>query len=222
MATVPREVVRQDRGYRMTNKTGNPLIPAAGKPGQAAPRPVRVKLRRVNANHAKIYPPDGESKAWWLRLKKALGTTSSDFVNTSLCQLQAAARLPFGGVSEMAVNASLAMIEAAAPKDEIEGGLAVQMACTHSAVMAVLARLGGGGGSEHRVIALASTAARLLRAYSTQVEVFRRLRHGGNQYVRVEHVHVNDGGQAVIGNVKPASSVARSIDHGVGDGGDGG
>ena len=114
------------------------------------------------------------------------------------------------------------MIEAAAPKDEIEGGLAVQMACTHSAVMAVLARLGGGGGSEHRVIALASTAARLLRAYSTQVEVFRRLRHGGNQYVRVEHVHVNDGGQAVIGNVKPASSVARSIDHGVGDGGDGG
>ena len=66
MATVPREVVRQDRGYRMTNKTGNPLIPVAGKPGQAAPPPVRVKLRRVNANHAKNYPPDGESKAWWL------------------------------------------------------------------------------------------------------------------------------------------------------------
>jgi hypothetical protein len=27
------------------------------------------------------------------------------------------------------------------------------------------------------------------------------LRNGGQQYVRVEHVHVNDGGQAVIGNV---------------------
>jgi hypothetical protein len=27
-------------------------------------------------------------------------------------------------------------------------------------------------------------------------------RHGGHQYLRVEHVHVNDGGQAVIGNVK--------------------
>jgi hypothetical protein len=25
--------------------------------------------------------------------------------------------------------------------------------------------------------------------------------HGGQQYVRVEHVHVADGGQAVIGNV---------------------
>ena len=25
---------------------------------------------------------------------------------------------------------------------------------------------------------------------------------GGQQFVRVAHVHVNDGGQAVIGNVK--------------------
>jgi hypothetical protein len=35
--------------------------------------------------------------------------------------------------------------------------------------------------------------------------VLRRLRHGGQQYVRVEHVYVNDGGQAVIGNVKQSS-----------------
>jgi hypothetical protein len=33
------------------------------------------------------------------------------------------------------------MIEAAAPKNEIEGALAVQMACTHTAAMAVLAKL---------------------------------------------------------------------------------
>ena len=44
-------------------------------------------------------------------------------------------------------------------------------------------------------------AARLLRAYATQVEALRRLRNGGSQTVRVEHVHVNDGGQAIIGNV---------------------
>ena len=89
--------------------------------------PVRVKLRRINADRAKAYPPDGETKAWWDRLKRALGTSSSAFVNASLLQLQAAARLPFSGISETAVNAALAMIEAAAPKDEIEGAL-VQMA----------------------------------------------------------------------------------------------
>ena len=51
----------------------------------------------------------------------------------------------------------------------------------------------------------ASAAARLLRAYATQFEAYRRLRHGGDQYVRVEHVHINEGAQAVIGNVRPDS-----------------
>jgi hypothetical protein len=168
--------------------------------------PVRVKLRRITAAAAKPYPPDGDGAAWWGRLKGALGTTSSDFVNASLWQLQAAAQLPCGGISEVAVNAALAMIEAAAPKDEIEGALAVQMACSHNAAMAVLARFAGGGGTERRVIALGTTAARLLKAFALQAEALRRRRAGGQQYVRVEHVHVNDRGQAIIGNVKASPS----------------
>ena len=48
---------------------------------------------------------------------------------------------------------------------------------------------------------MASSAARLLRTYAIQVETLRRLRNGGSQFVRVEHVHVNEGGQAVVGPV---------------------
>ena len=205
MAAVSRAIVCQDGDNRMTNETDHSLTPAAKQPRRP---PVRLKLRRVNANLATAYPPDGESKVWWKRLKKALGTMSSDFVNASLLQLQAAAQLPCGGISETATNAALALIEAAAPRNEVEGALAVQMACTHAAAMSVLARFRGGGGSEQRVAALATAAARLLRAYSVQVETLRRLRHGGDQYVRVEHVHVNDGGQAIVGNVKTAGSGA--------------
>jgi hypothetical protein len=47
-----------------------------------------------------------------------------------------------------------------------------------------------------------SAAARLMRAYATQVEVLRRWCNGGQQFMRIEHVHVNDGDQAVIGNVQ--------------------
>jgi hypothetical protein len=61
-------------------------------------------------------------------------------------------------------------------------------------------------GTEQRVVAFASSAARLMRAYATQVEILRRMRNGGQQFVRVEHVHVNDGGQAVIGNVKKSGA----------------
>ena len=47
--------------------------------------------------------------------------------------------------------------------------------------------------------------ADLAKAYPPDGETrawWERLSHGGQQYVRVEHVYVNDGGQAVIGNVK--------------------
>jgi hypothetical protein len=63
---------------------------------------------------------------------------------------------------------------------------------------------------------MASAAARLLRAYATQVEALRRLRNGGSQLVRVEHVHVNEGGQALIGNVKSTPGPGRLEDQGNG------
>ncbi len=111
--------------------------------------------------------------------------------------------MPGGGISETAVNSALALIEAAQPRDEIEAALALQMACSHIAAMAILSRrLEGGFSTERRTELFGTAAARLLRTYVAQVEAFRRLRHGGSQIVRVEHVHVNEGGQAVIGNVK--------------------
>jgi hypothetical protein len=76
------------------------------------------------------------------------------------------------------------------------------MACTHAAAMAVLGKMDSGFGTERRIAALGSTAARLMKTYAMQMEVLRRLRTGGQQFVWVEHVHVNSGGQAVIGNVK--------------------
>jgi hypothetical protein len=42
------------------------------------------------------------------------------FVDASLIQLQVAAKLPCSGISELALNSALAMIEAAAPRDEME------------------------------------------------------------------------------------------------------
>ncbi len=185
------------------NKPNDSTTPVAT---QRRPPPVRVKVFRADGKIARVHPPDGEGRNWWLRLNKALGTTSSDFVNASLFQIQSACRSPWGGISEVAVNAALAMIEAAAPRDEIEGALAVQMACTHTAAMAVLAKLDVAFATEKRVAAFGSAAARLMRAYATQLEVLRRLRTGGQQFVRAEHVHVNDGGQAVIGNVKKSDA----------------
>jgi hypothetical protein len=181
------------------NKLRNP---PASIPDQHRLPPVRVRLLQPDAYTEQTCPPDGEIKDWEARLNKALGTVSPDFVKTSLLQLQRAARSPYGTISETAINSALAMIEAASPRDELEGALAVQMACTHAAAMAVLAKLDSGFGTERQIAAFGSTAARLMKTFAMQMEVLRRLRNGGQQFVRVEHVHVNGGGQALIGNVK--------------------
>jgi hypothetical protein len=165
-------------------------------------RRTRVKLRRVNSDFSKPYPPNGDEKRWWDRLKVALGTTSSDFVNATLVQIQNASRMPSGGISETSVNAVLAFIEAAEPKNEIEAALAIQMACTHAVTMAVLSRTGGAYGGDRHVAMMAAAASRLLRTYAMQVETLRRLRAGGSQYMRIEHIHIESDAQAVIGNLQ--------------------
>ena len=42
---------------------------------------------------------------------------------------------------------------------------------------------------------------RTARTFAAQVEALRRYRSGGDQTIRVERVTVNDGGQAIVGNV---------------------
>jgi hypothetical protein len=95
-------------------------------------RAPRVKFQRIDADLARVYPPDGDTKLWW------------------------------------SVNAALAMIEAAQRRDEIEGVLAVQMACTHTAAMAVLARLRNGYGGERRVVPPARRAIAIIAIPSTR------------------------------------------------------
>jgi hypothetical protein len=172
--------------------------------GSQATSPVRVKLRQVTAVQATAYPPQEARGVWWERLKTALGTCSSAFVQASLSQLIAACRLPLGGISEVAVNAALAFIEGQRPQNELEAALVIQMACTHSATMNIFSRIHGDYCGERTLNIGANALARLMRTYAIQVETLRRLRNGVVQVVRVEHVHVEKGAQAVIGAVVQA------------------
>ena len=67
------------------------------------------------------------------------------------------------------MNAVLAIIEGAQPKNEVEAALAIQMACTHAVTMAVIGGVGGGVGTERSMSVKISAIARLLKAFATQV-----------------------------------------------------
>jgi hypothetical protein len=52
-------------------------------------------------------------------------------------------------------------------------------------------------------------AVKLLRTFTAQTEALAKLRRGGEQTVRVEHVHVYEGGQAIVGSVETGGGVTR-------------
>jgi hypothetical protein len=200
-------MAKVDRSHlRKAGEIMSPTRQPIQVPAPARKAPVRVKLERINCDVAKSLPPDGDQQVWLDRLMTACGSPSPDFVQATLFQLQAAARLPNSGLSETALNAALAMIESEQPRGEAECAVVVQMACLHSATMAVLGRLGGGHGGDRHVLAAATAVSRLSRTFAILVETLRRLRAGGSQIIRIERVDVRDGGQAVIGNLKSLRS----------------
>ncbi len=91
-------------------------------------------------------------------------------------------------------------IDGMRPADEIEAMLAVQMVATDDVAMDMLAR----AKRADRLPILqesGSLAVKLLRTYTAQLEALARLRRGGEQRVIVQHVHINEGGQAIVGAV---------------------
>ena len=103
---------------------GRPMTSSVPAPTASKPlgRRTRVKLRRVNSDYSKPYPPDGDNKLWWERLKKALGTRSSDFVNATLVQIQNASRMPSGGISETSVKCGAGLHRGGRAEERGRGG----------------------------------------------------------------------------------------------------
>ncbi len=83
--------------------------------------------------------------------------------------------------------------------------LAVQMATTHELAMQVLRRAARVD-QFSQFDSAANMAVKLMRTYTMQVEALAKLQRGGEQVVKVVHVH--SGAQAVVGNVVTAASGA--------------
>ena len=49
---------------------------------------------------------------------------------------------------------------------------------------------------------------KLARTFAAQVEALKRYRSAGEQTIKVQHVTVNDGGQAIVGNVSQGAGVS--------------
>jgi hypothetical protein len=89
-----------------------------------------------------------------------------------------------------------------APEDEIEGMIAAQMVACHNASMECYRRAMLPDNSFDMRHGNLNSANKLSRTFAALVEGLNRHRGKGQQKVTVEHVHVHEGGQAVVGSVE--------------------
>lgn len=105
-------------------------------------------------------------------------------------------------------NHALAIVAEIAPRDGIEAMLATQMAAVHLATMRE-SRLLAGAQTIQQLDAHEKTFNKLTRTFTAQMEALRKHRHGGKQTVTVQHVNVEDGGQAIVGNVSKGGGTQK-------------
>jgi hypothetical protein len=130
-------------------------------------------------------------------LARSMGTDDIDLANRLLTDML---NLTSRGQGMDGANSALGFVQALKPQDAIEATLAVQMYAIHSATMTMARRLDRAENLPQQDSAERSLN-KLARTFTTQVEALKRHRTGGEQKMTVEHVTVNEGGQAIVGNV---------------------
>src|SRR5262245_61918465 len=180
-------------------------------------RAQRIAMHIENRGEAGsvVYPAHSDDEGHEYRLADAFGTRSRQFVYSMLNGLGKATEdhsLDYnfspGSPNQLAFNAALAVIDGVRPKDEIEAMLAAQMAVANIVLLELVARTRGSiaghryeGDGIKRLDVLGNLTNKFMRTYTLQVEALARKRRKGEQNIRVKHVHVYDGGQAIVGNV---------------------
>jgi hypothetical protein len=158
----------------------------------------RMKVS-MKGDVATISPDHPDAGIGHLLLMKALGTTELDFIDGLLAQLANAATKG-RAVDDRGLNFMLAVIKGIEPRDQVEAMLAAQMAAVHNATMTFARRLAHVDNIPQQDSA-ERAFNKLARTFAVQVEALKRYRSRGEQHVRVEHVTVNEGGQAIVGAV---------------------
>jgi hypothetical protein len=137
---------------------------------------------------------------------KPLGGSTSDAWNTMLAEQAMSSgwygKGPESAQAQKQYTATLDLLIGVDPKDELEGMLAAQLLASHNAAMecyrrAMLSQQTFEGRRENL-----NQANKLSRTHATLLEALNRHRGKGQQKVTVEHVHVHEGGQAIVGNVE--------------------
>lgn len=157
----------------------------------------------VSMEGGTVKSPHSDAAGFTAMLSTAMGSRSEDWTLQAINWLTNAARAR-GQTDDLqgATNAALAFMTDVAPESAVEASLALQMYATHTVAMDMLQRCKQST-DRQALNEFANIATKMTRTFSGSLEALAKLRRNGEQVVR--HVHVYEGGQAVV---------AGTINHG--------
>ncbi len=179
-----------------------PTTIAATDPAKAAVAP-RIKLQ---SHGFSIDHPDPELGDQLMA--NALGVTDSEAMDGMLRQLVRAS-VSGGRPDEINISFMISMVKSIRPRDSVEAMLVAQMVSVHVMAMRCAHHLAEAEDPAQRDSA-ARALGRLARTFPAQIEALNRYRSHGEPAITVQNVKVEDGGNAIVGNVTQHASVIVS------------
>lgn len=158
--------------------------------------PVKFKkIKEKTVTHVEEDP-----NKFWPQMMKAVGSPDIDFFKNILSQVSST--LPKGDSEEVS-NFIAALMHGLKPKDETEGVLIAQMVGTHNLIMEYMKRAMIPGQYLEASNYYTDRAYKLMNIFLKQIETLEKYRGKTvQQKVIVEHVHIHEGGQAVVGHLE--------------------
>jgi len=143
-------------------------------------------------------PSEEDPQKWLASLYATFGTTDIDVLKLFVDQIQ---NVSCSGLSiekqAKALNGVLPLLLAIKPENEVEAMLAAQMVGIHTMTM-----MNRSDQTVEGVTNNVNRVTKLSRTFIGLLEALNKHRGKGKQKITVEHVTVNEGGQAVVGNVE--------------------
>ena len=188
--------------YKLTAREKEALVKFNAASETRGPR-LKIQADGATAKFSVDHP---DQAVGILGLMRAIGTTDLDFYDGLMGHLVNAS-WGRNELSQSGTNFMLSVVRGIEPRDQIEAMLAAQMAAVHTASMTFARRL-----AHVENIPQQDSAERafnkLTRTFAAQMSALKEYRSKGEQKMTVQHVHVAEGGQAIVGNVNaPAEGV---------------
>ena len=151
-----------------------------------------ITVTETDGNNVNLVIPTEENQSPHEALAKMTGYKNPEANNYLLNQL-------YRIVGKDQLPAAMALMDGIAPQTPLEGMMALQLVTLHHMTQTFASKMNNDGNTYAQNDGIVNRTTKLVRATTALMETLIKSRNQGKQVIQVQHVTVNEGGQAMLG-----------------------